>query len=328
MIEHMQEQYEMGDTPKKGALIFLDFEKAFDRVDHDFMFMVLSKMGYPPQFTNWVKLLYSGATATVRVNNVDSNKFDIHSGVKQGCPLSPLLFACVVETMANLLRNCEAIEGIVSPRGRMTKLSQCADDTTLTLQNVLESLPAALEMIEIFCQVSCMKLNVDKTEGMLLGVDSNVPRCGDMINNILKLKVKWCARDGLLRSLGTQLTIGGDTQTFWDSKLRAILNRLNNWRSLTPTMMGKNLIAKLSLHSCIWYYCQNMLVPHNFKVSLNRIIDTFLWKNYKGFQPVDKKCRSLNGRNNMAQTYKQCGLKTSHLDSAKSKHLPLDGLLD
>ena len=112
-----------------------------------------------------------------------------------------------------------------------------------------------------------------------------------------------CKRDKLLRSLGTQLTIAGNTDQFWEAKLKAILKRLNNWRTLSPTLIEKNMVAKLSLYSCIWYYCQNMHVPHKFKVDLNRIIDTFLHKNYKGYQPIDKKSRDGQEEVSMSDSF-------------------------
>ena len=49
-----QNKQEMG-----GMLLFLDFEKAFDRVDHNFMLNVLDRMAFPVEFINWIKLLYT-----------------------------------------------------------------------------------------------------------------------------------------------------------------------------------------------------------------------------------------------------------------------------
>ena len=54
---------------------------------------------------------------------------------------------------------------------------------------------------------------------------------------------------------------------------------------------------------------------NKFKINLNRIIDTFLHKNYKGYQHIDKKSRILNSRNNLSQPYSKQGMKTLHLDS-------------
>ena len=71
--------------------------------------------------------------------------------------------------MANLIRGNDEIKSILSPSGRAIKLSQYADDTVLILSDLVHSIPKALETIGTYCAASCMKLNVDKTEGMLLG---------------------------------------------------------------------------------------------------------------------------------------------------------------
>ena len=88
-------------------------------------------------------------------------------------------------------------------------------------------------------------------------------------------KIGWIQPNQLLRSLGTMLTIKGDSKPFWDKKLSAIHSRLLNWKRLFPSMLGKNFISKLSLFSCIWYYTQRMCVPKTFKDSLNNMINFF-----------------------------------------------------
>ena len=70
----MQELNSQGHLTKEGMLIFLDFEKAFDRVDHEFMFNVMETMGFGPTIINWFKLLYNiNAKSAVRINNKNSN---------------------------------------------------------------------------------------------------------------------------------------------------------------------------------------------------------------------------------------------------------------
>ena len=107
-----------------GMLLFLDFEKAFDIVDHTFMLDVLDRMAFPVEFLNWIKLSYSSAKSSVRINNINSKALNLNSGVRQGCPISPLLFACVVECMANMIRNDPSVKGITSPFNKEIKLSR------------------------------------------------------------------------------------------------------------------------------------------------------------------------------------------------------------
>lgn len=72
------------------AILSLDQEKAFDRVDWGFMFATLKKMGFGPSFINWVNLLYTNVQSAVKVNGYLSSFFSLSRGVRQGCPLSPL----------------------------------------------------------------------------------------------------------------------------------------------------------------------------------------------------------------------------------------------
>ena len=72
-----------------GLFFFADFEKAFDSVDHDFIFKVLKHFNFGSSFINWIKLLYNDAKSSVVNNGYMSDFLKIERGVRQGCPLSP-----------------------------------------------------------------------------------------------------------------------------------------------------------------------------------------------------------------------------------------------
>ena len=71
----------------KQPLLFLklDFAKAYNKVDWDFLFQILEKIGVDPRFISYIKLLFSGAAAFVLVNGHQSPTFQIQRGVRQGC---------------------------------------------------------------------------------------------------------------------------------------------------------------------------------------------------------------------------------------------------
>ena len=83
------------DRDMPCALLSLDQEKAFDMVDHGFMFKVLSTFGLNFSFVKWIKLLYTDVSSCVIVNGFPSDPFPVQRGVRQGCPLSPLLYVLV-----------------------------------------------------------------------------------------------------------------------------------------------------------------------------------------------------------------------------------------
>jgi len=82
----------VNENNEPGLIFFSDFQKAFDSLDHTFMFKCLETMGFSQSTINWVKLFYSNANSCITNNGYFSEFFNIKKGVRQGCPLSPSLF--------------------------------------------------------------------------------------------------------------------------------------------------------------------------------------------------------------------------------------------
>ena len=126
------------------AILLLDQEKAFDRVDWNFIRATLSTMGFGPSFISWVKLFYNRVQSVVNVNGYLSPFFFLSRGVRQGCPLSPLLYVLVSEVLAVNIHCNPRISGLVHPDlSPLSPISQYADDTSLILSSD-DSIKAAL----------------------------------------------------------------------------------------------------------------------------------------------------------------------------------------
>ena len=150
-----------------GLLLFIDFEKAFDSLEWDFLEKCLEKFNFGPDFRRWVKIFYNDVQSCVINNGLCSRYFNIARGVRQGDPLSPYLFVTAVEILAIAIRNQENIKGLTID-GLETKLLQFADDTTAVLSD-LHSARALFGLLERFEKASGLKLNVAKTEAMWIG---------------------------------------------------------------------------------------------------------------------------------------------------------------
>ena len=98
-----------------GLLLLLDNTKAFDRLQHPFMLETLAAFGMPASVLGAVGTLYNGAQTCVKVNGELGIAFDNSSGVKQGCPLSPLLYVLVQEVQLRMIRDAPDIHGIPIP---------------------------------------------------------------------------------------------------------------------------------------------------------------------------------------------------------------------
>ena len=114
-----------------GAIVSLDQEKAFDREEISFVLKVLERMGFGPSFRHWIGLLYTDVHPAVSVNGFLTEFFPVTRGVHQGCPLSPLLYVLVIESLASAVCADIHIDGFPLPRGNnVVKISQYADDTS------------------------------------------------------------------------------------------------------------------------------------------------------------------------------------------------------
>ena len=97
------------------VILSLDQEKAFDRVDWNFMHSTLRTMGFGASFLKWVNLFYTSVQSSVNVNGYLSQFFSLSRGVRQGCPLSPLLYVLVAEVLACSIRANPRIKGLCLP---------------------------------------------------------------------------------------------------------------------------------------------------------------------------------------------------------------------
>jgi hypothetical protein len=79
-------------TRSELIILNLDFEKAFDKVEHEFMLKIMEFKGFPAKWLQWMRLIFQSGTSTVLLNGVPGKVFHCRRGVKQGDPLSPLLF--------------------------------------------------------------------------------------------------------------------------------------------------------------------------------------------------------------------------------------------
>ena len=89
---------------KNHVIISIDVEKAFDKIQHLFMIKTLQKMGIEGTYLSIVKVIYDKPTANIILNGEKLKAFPLRSGIRQGCPLSPLLFNIVQEVLATTIR--------------------------------------------------------------------------------------------------------------------------------------------------------------------------------------------------------------------------------
>jgi hypothetical protein len=114
-------------------IISIDAEKTFNKIQHHFMIKALRKLGLEGMYLNIVKGIYDKLTANITLNSEKLKPFPLKSGMRQGCPLCPLLFNIVLEFLARAIRQ-EEIKGIQIGKENV-KISLFADDMILYLKD-------------------------------------------------------------------------------------------------------------------------------------------------------------------------------------------------
>lgn len=85
-------------------ILSLDAQKAFDRIEYNYLFATLERFGFGATFCSWIKIIYTAPQASIRTNKIISDYFSLSRGTRQGCPLSPQLFDIAIEPLAIMLR--------------------------------------------------------------------------------------------------------------------------------------------------------------------------------------------------------------------------------
>ena len=148
-------------------MIFVDFKKAFDSIEWDYLSKVLDVFNFKDDFKKWIKVVYTDVSSCVLNKGFASPFFNLERSVRQGCPLSGLLFVLGIELLNLAILANPSIKGL-SVGNKVIKITLYAVDTTLLLKDV-ESVHSLLEMLELLKMCSGLEINKSKTEAMWLG---------------------------------------------------------------------------------------------------------------------------------------------------------------
>ncbi len=267
VIEHA----DISDIP--GTLFFIDFEKAYDKLEWSFINRCLDEFGFGNDIKKWTKLFYTNISSCVVNNGHVSNFFSLTRGVRQGCPLSCYIFILCAEIMSISIRKNKNIKGIKIDDTEI-KITQFADDTTLITDGSKTSISSAIEVIENFGAISGLKLNIAK---------SNFLKIGSLQNNNENFfpEKNYIWTKGPIKFLGVNISLNKEEmyQMNYDDQLKKLQNILNIWSQRDLTPIGKITIVKSLALSQLTYLFSVLPTPsNNFMKKLEQTLFKFIWK--------------------------------------------------
>ena len=249
-----------------GVLVAIDFEKAFDSLDHTYLFKILNALNFGPSFIRWIRVLYSNISSCIINNGFTSNYFAVGRGVRQGDPLSPLLFILGLEILACSIRKNDKIQGIQVDNWEV-KLTLFADDLTCFLCN-RSSYDCLRDCLSKFSECSGLKVNEEKTELFRLGT-RNLEH--ERFPHEFKTSIK---------ILGVHFDYNNVSRkkANFDSVLKSIKQVLNMWKWRGLTLIGRIEIVKSFAIPKFMSKASLIPVSNELIKEVNKELYSFIWK--------------------------------------------------
>lgn len=280
-------------------IIFIDFKKAFDTIKRDAIWKALIDRGTPEKIVRLIQALYDNAELAVLHKGQISSSFTTTSGVKQGCPLSPLLFTVVLDNILNEV--CSTKRGITWGLTKQLEDLEYADDICL-LSHKLSDIQSKLNHLEQLALHAGLEINLEKTKAM---------RINNTNTALIQLKGQQVEFVNSFCYLGSIISTSGGAHEDVEHRLkkaRAAFGRLQPlWRNSQISRKTKLRIFRACVKTILTYGSETWLVTNSLTNKLQvfvnkclRIICRIFWPNtipneglwiLTGEEPIAKQIR-------------------------------------
>ena len=261
------------------VLLFIDQEKAFDRVEWEWLLKVLDKFNFGDQFKKYIKIMYCNMKSSVLTNGMISEYFNVTRGIRQGDSLSALLYVVQSEPLAEYIRTCTDLKGIdikgLNDCSYNVKCSQYVDDTTIFLHDVSE-IDKCVQILDEFGLASGSRLNKEKSIGAVMNQE--------VINHydgIIKLT------DDNVKALGVPVGKFKSKKPHWDNIIEKVRKQVQIWRARNLSYTGKvHIIKSIGLSNIL--YSSNMIqIEEKYVNETENVLWKFLWDEKRITVPKD-----------------------------------------
>ena len=270
-------------------MISIDQEKAFDKVDREFLNQIMRKLGYSEMFIKFIKKLYETTLSIISNNGFLSTPFSLSRGIRQQCPLSLLLYIINGKVINLNIKNNEKIVGYPIPNQKEnTKLSQYADDTTLfvlTEQSIIET----LNFFEKYNLATRATINISKTTITTLA-NAKIYNIDKKIQN-----VKINDSQDFVARLGIYFTKDLRTTGIynWNICLTQSEKQAQQLSRRQLSLRGKTILLNSLISSKLTFTSNVFPVPTTLQQKIESKIFKYIWQFHKT-EPIARKTLFLS----------------------------------
>ncbi|XP_057452783.1 uncharacterized protein LOC130744629 [Lotus japonicus] len=256
-----------------GFLLKLDFAKAYDNIEWNFLLDMLEDLGFGVRWRSWIHSCITSATLAVLVNGSPTEFFAIEKGLRQGDPLSPLLFnLCVhgLSIMWSRLATQDRPCGVRLGPGLCLNHLQFADDTLAFCENDGAQLEEMFDVLMVFLWGSGLKLNYSKS--VLVG-------CNVAMDSVQRLAIVLGVEVGTLPLQYLGSVLGGDPRRkiFWAPVIEKVRLALGAWGSNSVSLSGRLVVLRAVASAVPLYHMAVYKAPLGVVTDIEKLMRGFLW---------------------------------------------------
>ena len=252
-------------------MIFLDQEKAFDRVNRTHIKRCLKRLGFPNSFVTAIVNTLKGSSAQILVNGHLTNTIYTTRGVRQGDPLSPFLYTIALEPLLYATENLEGSHPTSDRHKPETSLAY-ADDALFFCRNITDANLLSWK-IELFQMASGAKINTSKSFAISNNGKINLNELKGTLDNLPLL-----SRDEHFKHLGITVNQKGDISQHWKNILNKFTNVIEKWKTRNLSLQGKvAILNNLAYPQLIYSLCVIECSEDIFH-KVDQITREFVWK--------------------------------------------------
>ncbi|KAF3796006.1 LINE-1 retrotransposable element ORF2 protein [Nymphaea thermarum] len=226
-------------------ILKLDISKAFDSVSWEFLSDLLIRLAFAPSIRQWIMSLVTGAQLAVSFNGKCGDFFSLERGLRQGCPLSPLLFNLVAESFSAFFQHVTVV-GFLAPQSlphlQTFSTIQYADDFLLFGCASRQQIVRTWLILRVFELISGLSINSAKCHLSLIHTDPATV--------LLAEACFGCKATSLpMDYLELQITLSPPAPSFWNGVKQKLTDRLQCWQEKLFSLPGRIILAKHCLAS-------------------------------------------------------------------------------
>lgn len=225
-----------------AVLLKVDIAKAFDSVAWPFLFEVLEHIGFPRRWTNWISILLSTDSTKVLLNGRPGDRITHARGLRQGDPISPMLFVIVMEALNSLIREADrrAVLRPLPGRSIVHRASLYADDLVVLVAPVYGDLDCLHQILQLFAGASGLVTNIDKCVATPI-------RCSEEMVATVQQVFPCVVSSFPCKYLGIPLSLTRLRRSEEQPLIDSIAARIPTWKSGLLTHAGRVLLTKVTL---------------------------------------------------------------------------------